>query len=952
MGEGSFFDYTAISGVLYKYTIIGVLNCAGTTRYSNITEDIGFKTAFGTVSGQISYQGGFALQNAKVLVTPTSTSNLGTSVLVGSGGSLNVPSSSVLSFTSGATLESWFKTTNTSGNKTLVTVTAGSKYISVGLANDKISLTAYNGSATRNYTSTATFLANNFNQVTGVLKSDSLIIYLNGIKLGGISLSGFTVLPLNNSSISMGSGLSGNLDEVRVYNYAKTAVDVTTDYDRKVNPDDDGLLAYYSFDENITGYNGFFDYSRKGQIFNENHGTMVNTTFSSSIPSNSQLSFASYTDATGSYVVTNVNYQGIGQIYTITPTYQTHAFDPINRTVYIGDGSAVHSQQNFIDKSSFEASGFVYYDNSSSCPAEGIKLKIDGETVVNNGVPVTTSATGAFSIQVPIGEHVITVEKEGHVFSAGRFPSVNAHNFQGVVPNIQFRDNTLIKVVGRAVGGAIEAAKKPGLGLSVNNIGKTRLYFKSQLQNGCKTMTITTHDSTGEYVAYLPPLIYTVDTFKVLTNPVLNFGIQSVLDLTNSTTSYVSADTSYLPGTNTITAINSTTYNVRRDFIFYTTPSLMLTRTKAKTATDSSFVGDVKISIDSLHGVDLLPTNPFTYPVFSQFKEYTAKVYAYDVYENRDRFPVAQYKVPLNGRLLVNNSLASGEGAVQNVEVTNGEAMYSFRGGAPDITINTGNPSLSFTKTLQAIFFTTGNNGDRSINWLPNPSNTPFRGYVFGGRARGSQFITSGPQKVDLILRDPPGSASSATWSKNTTLTSSQTYSTTNKTGGGFEGKINLGFKWQTSAGIGVEFETESYFGGSESLGMTSESSAGKGGEIVESLSSSVSISTGGGSDQVGSQADILFGHSKNYVFGLSDNLTLVTTARCAIPNSVCGNTTYNGYKIGINQSLAMDPKAVETVFAYTVGEVEEIVIPNLEKTRNRLIAQSRKANGQPRYII
>lgn len=953
MGEGSFFDYTAISGVLYKYTIIGVVNCAGTPRYSNPTEDIGFKNAFGTVSGQLSYQGGFALQNAKVLVTPASASFLGASVLVSSGGSLSVPASSGLSFVNGVTLETWFNSLNVSGNKNLITLTSGSKYVTLGLQNDKISITAYNGSATRSYVSTGSagsYLANNYNQVTGVLKSDSLVIYLNGNRLGGVSLSGYTILPFNNSSVTMGSGFTGNIDEVRLYNYAKIASNVKADFDRKVNPDDNGLLAYYTFDENISGYGGFFDYSRKGLVFNENHGTMTNASFSTTIPSTSQLAFASYTDATGSYVITNIGYQGIGQIYTITPTFETHAFDPISRTVYIGDGSAVHNQQDFIDKSSFAVSGFVFYDNTT-CPAEGINVKIDGVTVVNSGTAVTTDQNGAFNIQVPIGNHVITVEKTGHVFSAGRFPTSGTYNFQKTEAGIQFKDNTLIKVVGRAVGGAIEAAKKPGLGLSVNNIGKTRIYFKSQLGNGCKTATITTNDSTGEYVAYLPPLIYTVDTAKVLSNPVLNFGIQPVLDLSNAVSVFTSADTSYLPGTSTITRIDSVSYNVRRDFIYYTTPSVLLTRTRSKTPTDSSFIGEVKVNIDSVNSINLLPTNPFTYPVFTQFKEYTAKAYAYDVYQNNDRVPAVQYKVPLNGRMLVNNSLASGEGAVQNVEVINGEAMYTFRGGAPDITRNNSDPSLSFTKTMQVTFFTTGNNGDRSINWLPNPGNTAYRGFVFGGRTRGSQFATSGPQKVDLILRDPPGSASSATWAKNTTLTSTKTFSTSNKTGGGFEGKVNLGFKWQTSAGIGVEFETESYFGGSESLGMTSESTAGKGGEIVEAVSSSIAITTGGGSDQVGSKADILFGHSKNYIFGISDNLTIVPQTRCALPGSVCGNTTYNGYQIGLNQSLALDPKEIQTVFAYTVGEVEDIILPNLQKVRNILFVQSKKANGQPRYV-
>lgn len=956
-GEGSFYDYTAISGVLYKYSVIGVLACSGNNLYSNATEDIGFKNAFGTVSGQLTYQGGIALRDAKVQVTPSAATFLGSSISLSAGGSLSVPASSGLTFTNGLTLETWFNSQNTTGNKTLIAVSAAGKTAKISLQGDKVAIETNNGSSIKSYVSVGaagSFLANNYNQLTGVFRTDSLIIYLNGVRLGGVGLSGYTYLPFNSASLSMGAGLTGNIDEVRIYNFGKEGATVSRDFDRKVNPNDNGLLAYYTFDENVVGYNGFFDYSRKGQVYNANHGTSVSATFDNSIiPTVSQLAFASYTDSTGSYVVTNINYSGIGENYAISPSFINHSFSPVNRIVYIGDGSAVYSQQNFIDMSSFTVSGFVFYDNST-CPAEGINLKIDGVKVLTaTGDAVETDQDGAFSIQVPIGNHVITVEKLGHVFSAGRFPSgTGTYPFVKEEAGIQFRDNTLVKVVGRAVGGAIEAAKKPGLGLSVNNIGKTRLYFKSQLRNGCSVASITTNDTTGEYTVFLPPLLYTVDTTKVITNPVLNFGIQSVLDLTNAVNVFTSSDTSYLPGTNTITNIRSVNYNVRRDFIYYTTPSVLLARTKSKTPTDSTFIGETSLVIDSVTSVDLLPTNPFTYPVFKQFKEYTAKVYAFDVYQNSDRNPVLEYKVPLNGRLVVNNALASDESAVQNVEVNNGEATYTFRGGVPDLTINNSNPAFSFTKTMQVTFFTTGNNGDRSINWLPNPGSSSYRAYVFGGRARGSQFATSGPEKVDLILRDPPGSASSATWARNTSLTSTKTFSTSNKSGGGFEGQINLGMKWQTSAGIGVEFETESYFGGNESLGMTSETTAGKGGELVESISSSIAITTGGGPDQVGAKADIFYGHSKNYVFGMADNLTLVSNTNCAIPGAVCGSTIHAGYKIGLNQSLALNPKEIKTVFAYTVGEVEDIILPNLITVRNAILSQSKKANGQPKYTI
>lgn len=945
MGEGTYYDYTASSGKLYKYTVIGVLNCAGYTRYSNVTEDLGFRSATGTVSGRITYQGGISLKDAKVMVSPTSISSSGASILLAGNGLLSVPSSNKLNFNIGITTENWFKTNSTAGLQNLFVITSGSKTYTVRLSNNTIQVITNNGSVIKTLTSSDTFLANEYNQVTTTLKSDSLFIYLNGIVSGAMSLSGYSLLPLNNASIAMCASYNGHFDDARLYNLYKTAVDVTMDYGRKVNPDEEGLLACFMFDEFAVGYNGFFDYSRVGVTYNENHGTITNATYSRTTPSSSQLAFASYTDANGSYVVSNIGYNS-GDAFNITPSYLTHSFSPTNKTVYIGDASFVHGQQDFIDQSSFEATGFVYY-TGTSCAAEGIKLKIDGELVVSNGEPVVTNANGAFNIRVPVGNHVLTLDKEGHNFSAGRFPISGTYNFQNAVSGIQFRDSTLIKVVGRAVGGAIEAGKKPGLGLSVNNIGKTLIKFKSQMGNGCKTLSVITNDTTGEYVAYLPPLIYTIDSSKVLTNPILNFGTQPVLDLSNVVNRQSVYDTTYVPSSGMISKIDSVSFHVRRDFIYYTTPQLSLSRTVNKTATDSAFIGEVRLAIDTVNFLSIAPVNPFIYPVFLQYKQYGAKVFAYDEYENRDRNPSVKYKVPLNGILRVNNDIATLNDSASNVEVINGFGMYSFRVGT--VLIDTTN---SFTQTIQATFFTQGSTGTRSVNWLPGPGGTPYRAIVFGGRTRGTNFITKGPEKVDLILRDPPGSASSATWAKNTSYNTIKRYSTLNQTNGGFMGTLQLGAKWETGFALGALFALESEIAGSAGFGVTKETTAGTNGELVESYSSSISISTGSGPDQVGANADVFFGHSSNYAMGLADNLTLVEQSVCNLPGSKCGSVNYNGYRIGVKQSLALNPKEIQTIFAYTAGEIQDIVIPNLEKARNLILSQAKKSNGQPRYVI
>ncbi len=949
VGQGQllYTDNQAVSGVLYKYSVVGVLNCAGVILYSNVTEDIGFRSAFGTVSGKISYQGGTALQHAKVIASPSSASFIGTAISLPNGtANMQVPSG--LTFDNGITAECWFNPTNISGTKDLIKFQSGIKSFTVRVINDKINLLANNGSSTRNLTGTTGFLANNYNQVTAVFAGDSMMIYLNGIRNAAVSLSGFTLLPLNNSSATIGNGFVGNVDEVRFYNRTKLQTEVTEDFSRRVDPDDDKLIAYYTFDENITGYNGFFDYSKVGTVFNENHGTMSGASFNSNIPSTSQLAFASFTDASGSFLITNIGYVGTGQIFNITPSFSTHSFTPSSRSVFIGDNSIVHNQIDFIDNSSFPCSGFVRYipigGAPSGCPAADINLYVDGVLQTTaGGAPVVTDANGAFNFEVPIGVHTVSVGKTGHVFSQGSF----TNNFQNATAGIQFVDSTLIKVVGRAVGGPIEAAKKIGFGKSINNIGRTSITFKSQALGGCATLTRITNDTSGEYIAYLPPLIYTVDTPNIPSNPIVRFGVQSILDLRNAVNRTIERDTLRLAN-GTITRIDTFGYQARRDFIYYATPNLFFARKTNKTPTDTSMIGETSIVMDSATTIALVP-NPFPYPIFMQLKVYTAKIYAYDLYVNRDGGGAGIIQqVPLNGSILVTNNLASLDSKTQVLDVVNGTADYSFRGGTPNLTTDP-NPANSFTQTLSAVFSTTGANGERSVQWLPNAGGTPYRAYLFGGLAKGTNFITSGPQKVDFILRDPPGSGSSATWSKDSSYSTITRFSKLDNETGNLEVNINIGAKWGVSAGIFVEAETENEIVGSAGGGFEKTSAVGDNGELVTSISSSISISTGSGPDQVGHKADIFYGHSTNYTFGAMDAIRLIPQSKCG-GTTPCGNVTASGYRIGRDIDLSLNPSGINTVFAYTTQEIEDIVIPNLVMVRNNIFKTARRRNGQLKY--
>ena len=83
----------------------------------------------------------------------------------------------------------------------------------------------------------------------------------------------------------------------------------------------------------------------------------------------------------------------------------------------------MHSGVDFEDVSSFPVTGYVLYDGTDY-PVEGCNFYVDGNICSKDGHNITSAEDGSYTISVPIGDHFIKVEKNGHVFaSEGRYPA-------------------------------------------------------------------------------------------------------------------------------------------------------------------------------------------------------------------------------------------------------------------------------------------------------------------------------------------------------------------------------------------------------------------------------------------------------------------------------------------------------------------------------------------------
>ncbi|MFT4968774.1 MAG: hypothetical protein ACI9O4_000507 [Chitinophagales bacterium] len=951
-------DFLALAGVLYEYTIVAESPCNQGTIYSNAVSSIGFRTTFGTVSGQVSYTGGVAVKNIKIEGN-SSSGTTGNALNFNGSSSLSIPHANSLNTNNGLTLELWFKPSSNAPNYTLAEKAGAFSLKHIG-NNYTFSVTAAGISESISIPDAYVSL-NNYNHFTATLDSDTLRLFLNGNSLGASFIPG-TGLVSSVNPLTIGNGFQGKIDEFRYFTRGKNAATVSQDFSRQLVGVETDLKVYLKMNEGTADF--AYDFSRVGVTnFNKNHAAFVGSpSWTADIPSSAQLSIAAYTDAQGNYVL-NIPYSGNGETVVMTPSYLVHNFSPSTRALFIGEGSAVFNNIDFSDVSSFTVQGSLFYANTS-CAVAGATLKIDGNPVISNGTIATTDAQGSFLIQVPIGLHSITIEKTGHFMNIGRFPASGTYDFQNDLAGISFKDSSYLKVVGRVVGGLKEASFIPGLGKSKNNIGTAQIILKSQQGNGCFVDTVLTNPTTGEFTVFMPPMRF-IPTVNIPSNPAINFGVLNLIDLTDKTDILTQYDTLLGGG------LDSINYNMQLDYIHRVIPQIVV---KDKDGV-SDFIGDTTYTYIHRNGDTLtrdLKSNPLDWPVFNAIgKEawYTCLITAFEEYENLQTNKLDTVPTT-DGRLEISNNLCVVDsGGLEFADINTLDSLmylyYSFKLGAPNFNENANIPQYSFVKTFEINAILP--NGS-SIAWKPaNFNGIPsgqfaavydeiFRAYVLGTRSNGQQFITAGPQIPEYVLRDPPGSNSTSSREVGSTKNIENNYSWQMGTNVGTEDVIYVGTKTQQGApGATTEADVKN----NVIAGFSANVSGGNSGsESVSTTNTQLWATNGGnsvgGSDLPGRGSDLFIGKSKNITFGVSETLKIV-------PDSICNSVECLGSSFGNNLSmskfngLSIIPGGYETQFIYNSNEISNYLIPDLINLRDALLQTNPKyisnlANTDPNY--
>tara|TARA_B100001109_G_scaffold255893_1_gene262588 strand:- start:7710 stop:17348 length:9639 start_codon:yes stop_codon:yes gene_type:complete len=959
-GTKFYSDNTAAANTLYRYDIQGISDCAGQTVLSNTSSDQGFRLAYGTVNGQVTYGGGTAVEGVKVLASSVNGASGKSAYFNGTNSYASVKD--VTQFHSTAfTLTAFIRLNyNKNGRQVLA-----SKYdVSqngwmVFFENGDLKV-ALNGTERTLTTPTSKSYATWANLAV-VVNGTTVTSYWNGDSTDTQTFPASATF--NNDDILIGKESSGNyfegfIDEMRFYKNALSKTQIKRTYDVFINPSSTNLVGYWRFDEGVgsTAY----DYSKVALIPNRNHATLNGTVvFSDTIPSQNQLTAGAYTNVSGSYFIPFIPFQGTGDNFTLTPTFGVHTFTPANTTIFIGGTNPNFSGIDFIDNSSFTVQGSVVF-KGTPCAVEDVFVLVDGSVATKANQPISTNDSGLFSVEVPIGEHFISLQKNGHTFEIGRFPQSGVFDFQDnvVIPQ-PFVDSTLRIVRGRVAGGEIQANLPVGLGRGKNNIGSASIIFNAT-QRTCFQDTVRTDSLTGEYVIKLPPLNYEVPSF-VVNSSNFRFGNNTQpnanLNLVNNIPLQTVRDSIY-DSLAQVWRVDTSTFHVKRNFIRYNTPNLDVF------AEDSSrFYGQQQIILDLIGGRDtidalgLLNIGGYTIPTFTDGRRAGFKITAFEEYENRDnpssividRIPISRGTISIKNEFAqtLNNSFVVSP---TDTNRFNGVYDYQFTVGPANATENLLDTNLSFTQSLEVELVT--NNG--TVQWLPNPNNSPLVARVLGAVPLGGTFATLGPQVVTMVLRDPPGSESFATWEQGVSQTNSVSFNVTAGAAAFTENSIKAGTAFSLSDPIGV-ISIDSEVSATARTGVSVESSIGAGGEFIESTTLNTSVSTGNGIEFVGADADIFIGRSMNMDFGLSNLITLVDEAQCGNPNVSCVGSAFQvsptkRLKFARKKSMYVVPGGYGTEFFYTQRSIEEFVIPNLELLRNNYLDSAVKANGQPLY--
>ncbi|MCQ2324130.1 MAG: laminin G domain-containing protein [Paludibacteraceae bacterium] len=792
------------------------------------------------------------------------------------------------------------------------------------------------------------------------------------------------------STLVNGIAYRGHIDEISFWDIARDTLTITNTYSGYLNGNEVGLTGYYRCDDQVTGE--LYDLSKTAASFNERHATMAGVRVDvNNVPTADQLGLCTYTDSLGNYLLNAVPYNADGAQYRIIPTLGIHQFAPTNRPLFFDANTSTHNSVDFTDKSSFNVSGTIYYENTDY-PVAGCNFYVDGTICAKQGKPIESNEKGQYTISVPIGMHSIEVRKDGHTFAAnGRFPMDpenvgTTFDFQTEKVGVDFVDVTKVLLTGRVAGGVNEQNRAHGFQLGSNNIGRARVAIspvtksvynlnlsdttrvwgipdsvpvhsrtttRPMEKNYAMYILIETDTATGEFTAQLPPIDMTVDSVTLPGNPNIMFNTAAIkkLELSKCTQTSLKTDSAKIDD-----KMRMFRYTAALDIIYRVKPTLEVLDSDR----DDGLFGISQYLIeDNVHDTSYIvpitgvnaekkPVYNYKVPFFLQDNNYKMTLRCYERYINQDDtanirvedVPVSKSKVTITNQL-GNQQIFdrdtfivdASSGDTIRYEAGNvmtptgsiildslGRGVYQFKAGNP-LTIESGDTATWYQLGVGVNY--TNTEQTETYDWEMNGN---AKGIVLGQVSiGGTNFVTEGPSELLYVLRDPPGSGSSSTWHKGTSITTTKTTNYSIRTYGGGNVTAHIGPEITNASGA-IAFYVITDIKSKDAISTTQEGGDRPHHENSTTvvITAATDISTSTDSWYVGSMGDIFVGYSTNLNFGTVKDLGF-------------RRDTDGTYFLNVERMTSVG-KRYATQFAFTQREIIETEIPNYIRNRNGLL--------------
>ncbi len=989
-----FTDATALPGIYYDYRVTVEDKCSDGNTICNDISDIGFAKSSGTVTGRVAFGAtGTSVQDVEVVMTKADNNSTNKeqfhAVYFNDANGLvtwKYPTANYAAdiFASAAfTVQMWINPEDFNNGKI---VNLGNNNALSMTADGKLSFNnlTFNDITLRKGVYNHVVLTRNGNTVTLYLLNKEADSDKPEVKKAAQTLSDNLSLK-DAAQLELGH-FKGSVDEFRLWTKCLAEADIVNNYDHLLVGDEQNLETYWTFDEGL--HTQFFDYSRDGTNYRKHHGTFGNNAQTSSLTP-SALALKAKSDNNGNYCIQGVPFAGEGTTYSVVPMFGIHEFNPNTKLVYVGKDALVHTV-DFDDVSSFVMSGHIYYAGTN-VPVEGAQMFVDGLLQTNGGEVQQTDANGYYEISVPIGNHFVEAKISGHnMVDNGRWPSKGTFYFDRHVQH-DFSDATLVNFVGRIGGGLANDTLAVGHGVSKNNIGMATIQLALNNESfslNCKddhitdaeanrswqsdttsissrSWTGTSYDAkyiyvrtdslTGEFSALLPPLKFKIKSLRVDKNADIDFGALPEVDLTNVKAIYT--DTLKVTEEDGTITEKLYSYNAKMVKTFFAEPQVELTQMSVSgdgSAPKGVFGRRVienyadefgKTDINDIWKMENGSVKyAFGYPIYDGFDQVRMEVRGYEAYINNDSKTAVADTIALNAQVVtISNEMSDEQIIISRVDDASlglqpGD-VYNLKknqlvldvNGRNEFTFTTGGPNITKPYTRQLSMSIERNN--RTYNF------DGVNAIVLGSLTTGTNFVTLGPDKVAMVLRDPPGSGSKTTWTTGSVKTKMKS------TAHGFYGdeKMTVNF---TS---GLEVETHVGLGTLVEFGkVKNQLDKGAGFHYVVNrvnqtdeswtITATKSVSTGTGSAYVGASGDVFIGASTNIIVGNCRNLGF-SRAGAGQP-----------FTLNLTEGKSMGD-SLTTTFMYSSYELEKVMIPKWEDTRRSLLTFVNSENEARSYV-